>query len=576
MQNNSHNPFIHNYFVGYVNEVFPQYINVHFPSSVLLKSFIHECEELSGGLVGNYLTIEGEDYGFIGKILEVSLPDSERKELSEKAFQYKEAGFHPIAKVEILISFNIFNPSIGYRGVSRFPAIGSKVYVCSRLFFRKYIEKFGIKDNETNPKLILIGKTTSNNAETIISLNSLYNRHCAVVGTTGGGKSWTIATLMSNVIENNIKAILIDATGEYSNFENHVKVENINLGGDDAYFHYSNLTVDDMFFLLKPSGRVQAPKLMEAIRSLKMVKINGGLSIEEVYNKNKVRIDIIDGILRKAGADKKAYEVFYYKHIKEIEDGRCGFSIKYLASQISNECIWDTVQGDNSKYGGRNENDISNCITLISRINNLINIPEYSYIFGFENEDKEKDIITIINKFIETKEKNILRINFRDVKFDFQAREILANAIGRYLLDLARKNAFKTNPLILFIDEAHQFLNKAIKDEYFDTKPLESFDLIAKECRKYGLFLCLSTQMPRDIPTGTLSQIGTFIVHRLINDLDKKSIENACSSANKSILSFMPVLGEGEAVLLGVDFPMPLTIKINKPSIVPESGTPKL
>lgn len=50
---------------------------------------------------------------------------------------------------------------------------------------------------------------------------------------------------------------------------------------------------------------------------------------------------------------------------------------------------------------------------------------------------------------------------------------------------------------------------------------LDSFDQIAKECRKHGLFLCLATQMPRDIPQGTLSQMGTFIVHRLINPFDK-------------------------------------------------------
>lgn len=82
--------------------------------------------------------------------------------------------------------------------------------------------------------------------------------------------------------------------------------------------------------------------------------------------------------------------------------------------------------------------------------------------------------------------------------------------------------------------------------------------------------------MPRDIPVGTLSQMGTFIVHRLINELDKKSIENACSSANKNALSFLPILGEGEALLVGVDFPMPLIIKIDEPSKKPNSKTPKL
>lgn len=82
--------------------------------------------------------------------------------------------------------------------------------------------------------------------------------------------------------------------------------------------------------------------------------------------------------------------------------------------------------------------------------------------------------------------------------------------------------------------------------------------------------------MPRDIPVGTLSQMGTFIVHRLINEKDKQAIENAASSANRNSLSFLPILGEGEALLVGVDFPMPLLLKIGEPNRKPNSKTPKL
>ena len=90
----------------------------------------------------------------------------------------------------------------------------------------------------------------------------------------------------------------------------------------------------------------------------------------------------------------------------------------------------------------------------------------------------------------------------------------------------ARKGLYKDNPIIIFMDEAHQFLNKSIADEYFSAKPLDAFEQISKEARKYGLFLCIATQMPRDIPLGTLSQMGTFVVHRLINEQDKKAVEN--------------------------------------------------
>ena len=82
--------------------------------------------------------------------------------------------------------------------------------------------------------------------------------------------------------------------------------------------------------------------------------------------------------------------------------------------------------------------------------------------------------------------------------------------------------------------------------------------------------------MPRDIPKGTLSQMGTFIVHRLINFNDKEAISNACSTANKNTLDFLPILGEGEAVVTGVDFPMPIIMKFEKPIEEPNSETPKL
>ena len=129
--------------------------------------------------------------------------------------------------------------------------------------------------------------------------------------------------------------------------------------------------------------------------------------------------------------------------------------------------------------------------------------------------------------------------------------------------------------MVIFVDEAHQFLNKNIRDEYFDAKPLDAFEQISKEARKYGLFICIATQMPRDIPLGTLSQMGTFIVHRLINEQDKKAVESAASAANRNILSFLPILGEGEAVIVGVDYPMPLTVKIKEPNRKPDSNTPQ-
>jgi uncharacterized protein len=95
------------------------------------------------------------------------------------------------------------------------------------------------------------------------------------------------------------------------------------------------------------------------------------------------------------------------------------------------------------------------------------------------------------------------------------------------LLGLARGARFRETPLVVFLDEAHQFLGRTIGDEYSSAR-LDSFGLIAKEGRKYGLTCVLATQRPRDIPEDVLSQLGTWFVHRLTNDKDRDAVERAC------------------------------------------------
>lgn len=568
-------PFDHNKFVGYVCEVTPQYVRLQIPSAKLLHTFYFNGEIFSGGSVGSFVVIEGQEYGFLGRVFELNLPQGERTEITNRSINEEDTQFHPIAKVELLALFDIYKPESIIKTVSRYPSVGSKVFSCSDEQIGAYISAFGIKTDDKDVPFAPLGKLTSNNALCNISLNSLFGRHCAVLGTTGGGKSWTVAKLIelaSDYTEN--KCILIDATGEYNNINENI--QNIELGTGEYIFDYKNLSIDELYYLLHPSSKTQVPKLMEAIRSLKMSKLDNNTELS-LYYKQDSQGNPIKGNIYKAKKTKHAFEVFYYNHIVQIEDKSCNFDFNLLAAQITNECNWDSDRNNPSMWGDRNETDVSNCISLISRINNVMSTSEYNKIFGFRKDTipDAKDLREGIQEFLNG-ENSVLRLNFSKVSFDYQVREILVNAIGNYLLNEARKGLYKDNPIIIFMDEAHQFLNKSIADEYFSAKPLDAFEQISKEARKYGLFLCIATQMPRDIPLGTLSQMGTFVVHRLINEQDKKAVENAASAANRNSLSFLPSFGEGEALLVGVDFPMPLTIKVNAPQKVPDSQTPKL
>lgn len=559
-------PFRTDYFIGYVNQVSPQYIKIHFPSSTLLSKQILNGEEFFGGLIGNFITIEGETKGFIAKLTEIDLSEKERLSLNDKAFQ--SADFHPTAKAEILLSFDYFDSKKAERSINTFPNIGAKVYVCPKDFIQKYVMQFGV--NSQYELVIDFGKLTSNGQTSVkISQQSMFGRHCAVVGTTGSGKSWTVSKLVEGMCKNHTKAILIDPTGEYRKLAGSQDSISVSFG-KEVYFSYRDLTFEDLFYLVKPAERIQAPKLLEAIRSLKCIELGIG-------NEQLISDKCENGLLTKSRLSIREYEKFCYKHKEEIAKTTLDFDIANLSRQLIKECVYPSLRENPGVYGDENINDISSCMSLSTRIDNIIQTNILNLMFGFSATNEEmKNLKSVIDTFVDVSQNEhfLLRIGFEGIGFESQAREIAANAIAKYMLGLARNDKFRNQPIVLFLDEAHQFLNKSVVDNYFSSTSLSAFDQIAKECRKYGLFLCLATQMPRDIPIGTLSQMGTFIIHRLINYNDKEAIKQACSSADADTLSFLPVLGAGEAILSGVDFPMPLSIRITPPNTPPNSQTP--
>lgn len=539
------NLFSHNHFLGYVNEVAPQYIRIHFPSSRLLQSFYHEGYSLGGGHVGCFVVIEGEQYGFLARITEVALPDSERKSITEKSILEDDSTFHPSGKAELLLSFDIYNPNRGEKTVGRYPHIGSKVYACSNEQITWYVSQFGEEDE--NPVYASLGKLTSNDVDCKISLNSLFGRHCAVLGTTGGGKSWTMAKLMEQVQDKTYnKIILIDATGEYKDISNadHCIV------GEDSYFPYSQLSNSDFCSLFREHSPNTSTILCEAINTLRLV--HGG----KLTSGEKVGLSVANV------SSTISQNLPYYIN--------GDFDLLGLGQQVRNEC----VKEQNQKYV-EDAFKLGYSAHLLARINLFLNNETVKSALGIDKKNTQKSILDTIESF-SNGQGSILRIGFEKLSYDFAIREIIVDFIATQLLRKARTCSFREKPILLFIDEAHQFLNKRISADDDTSFYLQGIELIAKEARKYGLFLCLATQMPRDIPLGILSQMGAFIVHRLINEQDKKAVESAASSLNKSMLSFLPTMGAGEALLMGVDFPMPLLLKIEPPIRRPLSGTPKL
>ena len=562
-------PFDVSRFLGYVSKVSPKGIQVHFPSADLLSRFRHGGIQYPGGNVGEFIIVEGEKFGFVARILSLELPDNERKVLSEKAVHEENTSFHPIADAELLFSFLLTNPEVFERTISRFPEIGAKVYSCQTSFLENILSlSIGTENDFLFAKL---GKLASNGMACPIPLDSMFGRHCAVVGTTGSGKSWTVSRLIEAVVsKTRNKIIILDPTGEYSSLDSDCKVKSFTIGVN-CHFPYEELHISDLFYLLRPTAQSQRPILMEAIRSLKTVRLAKSCS------PNSLDRYIKNGVLVKSGNPKQSILGFQYQNIGQIDDAYCAFDILKLGFQICEECVFLSGASDDV-WGNRDQKTFDYQSSLKLRVKELLSSKDFDSIFGFTKETvrQSHSLVDVFKEFLVNTESHVLRLDFSNTTSMFNSREILANSLARHFYDLAKKGTYKNNPILVFVDEAHLFLNRKLLDADQSVIPLDAFDLIAKECRKFGLFLCLATQMPRDIPVGTLSQMGTFVVHRLINEQDRKVVETACSSASHSSLAYLPVLGPGEALLTGVDFPMPLLIKIDEPSIPPASETPKL
>ena len=93
-------------------------------------------------------------------------------------------------------------------------------------------------------------------------------------------------------------------------------------------------------------------------------------------------------------------------------------------------------------------------------------------------------------------------------------------------------------PVVVILDEAHNFINKTIGDE-FSKHYLDAFELIAREGRKFCLTICIATQRPRDLPESVLSQMGTMIVHRLTNNSDRELVEKASGDIGQGCREFL-------------------------------------
>ena len=178
-----------------------------------------------------------------------------------------------------------------------------------------------------------------------------------------------------------------------------------------------------------------------------------------------------------------------------------------------------------------------------------------------DNDEKDRNQLTIIDMSL----------------LPFQVLETITGLIGRMILEfLSRFEKTKRGrfPVVIALEEAQNYIPEVNrKDRESISKKV--FERIAREGRKYGLSLVISSQRPSELSKTVLSQCNSFIVHRIQNPDDQSYIRRLVSSANSEILNQLPTLPQQHVIIMGDCVRTPIVARMNDAKPRPNSNNPE-
>ena len=196
----------------------------------------------------------------------------------------------------------------------------------------------------------------------------------------------------------------------------------------------------------------------------------------------------------------------------------------------------------------------SECEFMREKESNYKDEEDYlTQVFGISNGNNDNQLVTIDSSEVGT-----------------DTLELMTSVVSRMLFDYRKKQKGdnrRKNPIHLVLDEAHRYIRK--DTEYILRENI--FEKIAREGRKYSLYLLISSQRPSELSQTVLSQCGNYIVHRIQNEVDMNYIYSVLPYFSSDYINKIKQAVPGEALVFGNCVPMPLMIKVEQASPDPNS-----
>jgi DNA helicase HerA-like ATPase len=463
--------------------------------------------------VGQFLVVRSGTSLLVGVITDVSIQTLDVA---------REQGYYATARLDLMGEIKDVEGGAAkfQRGVTDYPVIGDPAAIITSRELRLIYE---IASKDT----IDIGHILQDESiRAYISLKDMLTKHFAILGTTGVGKSSGVALILQQILaaRSDLRVFLIDAHNEYGRcFGDRAQVLNPrNLKLPFWLFNFEEVV--DVFFGGRPGVDEEVEILSEVIPLAK--------SAYTQYHSG--------------GADRVT--------IKKHDTRTSGFTIDTpvpyrLADLVA---LIDERMGKLENRSSRMKYN-----RLITRIETVRNDPRYSFMFENANVggDTMGEVLSTLFRLPPNgKPMTIMQL----AGFPAEVVDSVVSVLCRMAFDFGLWSDGAV-PLLFVCEEAHRYASADRSIGFGPTR--RAVSRIAKEGRKYGVYLGLVTQRPAELDATILSQCSTLFTMRLANDRDQAIVRAAVSDAAANLLAFLPSLGTREVFAFGEGVALPTRLK---------------
>jgi len=411
--------------------------------------------------------------------------------------------------------------------------------------------------------------------------DSFFNKHIAIVGSTGSGKSHAITTIIQKVVLekdsqykglNNSHIIVFDLHGEYNTAfpnANNIDVQSLRLP-------YWLMNEEELEELLIESGEMQAYNQASILRRIVTrdkvmrsgdAKVTFGtpvpFSIKSVLNcLVNLTKETVNGQDTTESCIENDRKIF-----KSDEEKYDCYGKKELRFEVANSKRDSTAV----RKGTYNDGTLEK---FISRIRSKVEGERLSFLFNESVESLTfEDTLRQFLAYEKDKEANVTIIDLSGIPFEVLSITVslisrLVFEYGYYFKRFKLKQKAEV-PFLLIYEEAHKYVPKAAGARYDACRT--SIERVAKEGRKYGCTLVIMSQRPSEISETIFSQCNNFIAMRLTNPEDQNYVKRLLPDSLGPLTDSLPTLKQGEALLIGEAVIMPSLVIVDRCNPEPSS-----